>query len=203
MRRALIRTSQVEHTITEELTRVDLVAAQLRIACGATLKDLGLVQDKIFPKGCSIQCRVTTEIPLNGFRPDTGTIGRCRLPAGNGVRLDYSECFLGAQIGSSYDSLLIKCICTGSDRASAIKKAIRTLREIDIQGIQTNIDFLVRLLEHSTFLSGACWTSFVDDTPELFVVGGEVAPKQGVLRFLADAAVNGSRIQGQTVREEQ
>ncbi|OAA75477.1 pyruvate carboxylase [Akanthomyces lecanii RCEF 1005] len=136
---------QVEHTITEELTRVDLVAAQLRIACGATLKELGLVQDKILPKGCSIQCRVTTEIPLDGFRPDTGTIDR-------------------------------------------------TLREIDIQGIETNIDFLVRLLEHLTFLSGACWTSFVDDTPELFVVGGEVAPKQGVLRFLADAAVNGSRI---------
>lgn len=119
------------------------------------------------------------------------------------MRLDYSECFLGAHIGSSYDSLLVKCICIGSDRASAIKKAIQTLCEIDIQGVQTNIDFLVRLLQHSAFSSGACWTSFIDDTPELFVVGGDAAPKQGVMRFLADAAVNGSRIQGQMVRAEQ
>ncbi|TQV93508.1 pyruvate carboxylase [Cordyceps javanica] len=152
---------QVEHTITEELTRVDLVSAQLRIACGATLKDLGLSQDKIVPKGCSIQCRVTTEIPLDGFRPDTGAIGAC------------------------------------ADRALAIKKAIRALKDVDIQGVQTNISFLIRLLEQRAVWSGTCWTLFIDDTPELFIDNGQVPPKQGALLFLADAAVNGSRVQGQ------
>ncbi|EGX94971.1 pyruvate carboxylase [Cordyceps militaris CM01] len=188
---------QVEHTVTEELTGVDLVAAQLRIACGATLQDLDLLQDKIIPRGCSIQCRVVTEIPLEGFRPDTGTIGACWLPSGSGIRLDHSECFLGAQIGASYDSLLLKCICTGSHRAQAINKAIRALNELDIRGIQTNVRFLVRLLEQPAVRNGTSWTSFVDDTSELFVQDGHSAPEQGVLRFLADAAVNGSRIQGQ------
>lgn len=199
MQRALTVHSQVEHTITEELTRVDLVQAQLSIACGGTLADLGLSQDKIRLQGFSIQCRVTTEIPLDGFRPDNGTIGGYRLPVGNGIRLDFTECFLGARISPFYDSLLLKCICTGSDRKVAIQKAIRALSEVYIQGIQTNIDFLIRLLEHPSFSAGVCWTSFIDDTPELFLLESQTRPGQGLMRFLADAAVNGTRIQGQEV----
>lgn len=86
-------------------------------------------------QGYSIQCRVTTENPLDSFRPDSGTIGRCRLPIRNRVRLDHSECFLGSRISHSYDSFLLKCICMGSDRVAAVKKAMRALGEIYIQGI--------------------------------------------------------------------
>ncbi|KAM4067153.1 carbamoyl-phosphate synthase L chain, ATP binding domain-containing protein [Hirsutella rhossiliensis] len=153
---------QVEHTVTEEITGIDIVSAQLRIACGATLKELGLAQDKIHRTGFAVQCRVNTEIPSQGFRPDSGTIRGCRLPTGRGVRLDHSECFLGASISPYYDSLLVKCICSGADMASTVKRAIRALKEFQILGVQTNIAFLVRLLEDPTFAKGNCWTSFVE-----------------------------------------
>ncbi|PFH57443.1 hypothetical protein XA68_15049 [Ophiocordyceps unilateralis] len=188
---------QVEHTVTEEITGIDIVGAQLRIACGATLAELGLVQDDIQLKGFSIQCRVTTEIPSQGFRPDSGTIMGCRLPSGNGVRLDYSDCFLGARISPFYDSLLVKCICSGPDLSSSIKRSLRALNDFRIHGVQTNIDFLIRLLQHPDFAAGNCWTSFIDDTPSLLPSQAQNDQAQGLMRFLADAAVNGSRIQGQ------
>ncbi|EEP77982.1 pyruvate carboxylase [Uncinocarpus reesii 1704] len=190
--------AQVEHTVTEEVTGIDIVAAQLRIACGTSLKELGLTQQKIETRGFAIQCRVTTEIPSEGFRPDNGTISGCRLPTGNGVRLDHSECFLGARISPFYDSLLVKCICSGPDFASVISRTIRALKQFQIRGIQTNLEFLIQLLKHPTFAAGNCWTSFVDDTPELFHLNGQIDPAQGLMRFLGDAAVNGSRVQGQT-----
>ncbi|PHH91921.1 hypothetical protein CDD83_9788 [Cordyceps sp. RAO-2017] len=188
---------QVEHTITEEITGIDIVSAQLRIARGATLAELGLEQDKIEVKGYAIQCRVTTEIPSQGFRPDTGTIGGCCLPVGRGVRLDHSDCFLGARISPFYDSLLVKCICSGPDINSTIRRATRALGEFDIRGIQTNIEFLIRLLAHETFAAGDCWTSFIDDAPDILPSHTYHDEAQGLMRFLADAAVNGSRIQGQ------
>lgn len=194
---------QVEHSVTEEITGVDIVGAQLRIACGATLEKLGLVQHQILPRGVTIQCRVATEIPSQGFRPDTGTISGCHLPTGRGIRLDHSDCFLGARISPFYDSLLVKCIISGPDLVSAIRKAMRALKEFHIRGIQTNIEFLVRLLEHPTFSAGACWTSFIDDTPELLQFNVHNDQAYGLLRFLADAAVNGSRIQGQVVSVQQ
>ncbi|RDA92131.1 hypothetical protein CP533_6077 [Ophiocordyceps camponoti-saundersi (nom. inval.)] len=191
--------SQVEHTVTEEITGIDIVGAQLRIACGAKLVELGLTQDEIQLKGFAIQCRVTTEIPSQGFRPDSGIIRGCRLPSGNGVRLDHSDCFLGAKISPFYDSLLVKCICTGLNMSSSIKRAIRALSDFRIHGVQTNIEFLIRLLQHPDFAAGNCWTSFIDDTPSLLPPQSADDKAQGLMRFLADAAVNGSRIQGQAV----
>ncbi|RCI13076.1 hypothetical protein L249_1114, partial [Ophiocordyceps polyrhachis-furcata BCC 54312] len=189
--------SQVEHTVTEEITGIDIVGAQLRIACGAKLVELGLTQAEIQLKGFAVQCRVTTEIPSQGFRPDSGTIRGCRLPSGNGIRLDHSDCFLGAEISPFYDSLLVKCICTGHDFSSSIKRAMRALSDFRIRGVQTNIEFLIRLLQHPDFAAGNCWTSFIDDTPSLLPSQSPDDQAQGLMRFLADAAVNGSRIQGQ------
>lgn len=171
----------------------------MRIACGATLEELGLTQNRIQPYGCAIQCRVTTEIPSQGFRPDTGIIGGCRLPIGKGVRLDHSDCFIGARISPFYDSLLVKSTCSGPSWESALKRAIRALKEFQIRGVHTNISFLIRLLEHQIFQTGDCWTSFIDDTPELFPPDIYNDQAQGLMRFLADAAVNGSRIEGQVV----
>lgn len=190
---------QVEHTVTEEITGIDIVGAQLRIACGATLEELGLAQENIQRKGFAIQCRVNTEIPSQGFRPDSGTIRGCRLPVGRGVRLDHSECFLGAHISLYYDPLLVKCICSGADMASGVSRAIRALKELQIVGVQTNIAFLLRLLEHPVFVDGNCWTSFIDDNRELCRPGAPGDQAEGLMRFLATAAVNGSQIQGQTV----
>lgn len=190
----------MEHTVTEEITGVDLVSAQLRIAQGATLKELGLEQHQIQPRGCAIQCRITTEIPSQGFRPDSGTIGGVRLPIGRGVRLDHSDCFVGARISPFYDSLLVKCTCLGSDWDSARRRALRALQDFQLRGVQTNAGFLMLLLAHPTFAARGCWTTFIDDTPELFPGGIHTDQAQGLMRFLADAAVNGSRIQGQVVR---
>lgn len=190
----------MEHTVTEEITGVDLVSAQLRIAQGATLKELGLEQHQIQPRGCAIQCRITTEIPSQGFRPDSGTIGGVRLPIGRGVRLDHSDCFVGARISPFYDSLLVKCTCLGSDWDSARRRALRALQDFQLRGVQTNAGFLMLLLAHPTFAARGCWTTFIDDTPELSPGGIHTDQAQGLMRFLADAAVNGSRIQGQVVR---
>ena len=192
--------SQVEHTVTEEITGVDLVSAQLRIAQGATLKELGLEQHQIQPRGCAIQCRITTEIPSHGFRPDSGTIGGVRLPSGRGVRLDHSDCFVGARISPFYDSLLVKCTCSASDWDSARYRALRALQEFQLRGVQSNRDFLILLLRPPTFATRDCWTTFVDDTPEVFPADIPTDRAQGLMRFLADAAVNGSHIQGQMVR---
>ncbi|KJZ73338.1 Pyruvate carboxylase [Hirsutella minnesotensis 3608] len=189
---------QVEHTVTEEITGIDIVAAQLRIAGGATLEELGLSQDRIQLNGFAIQSRVTTEIPTQEFRPDSGTIRGCRLPNGRGVRLDYSDCFLGAKISPFYDSLLVKCICSGPDLDSARIRSIRALQDMRIRGIETNIAFLLRILRHPSFIRGDCWTSFIDYTPELFSEDAGSGEPEGLMRFLADAAINGTRIQGQT-----
>lgn len=188
---------QVEHTVTEEITGIDIVASQLRIACGATLAELGLVQEAISLRGFAIQCRITTEIPSEEFRPDSGFIMACRLPSGNGVRLDHSDCQLGAQISPFYDSLLAKCICSGTNFASCIKRSVRALQDFRISGVQTNIEFLIRVLEHPEFSAGNCWTTFIDDAPDLIPSQAQTGQGLGLLRFLADGAVNGSRIKGQ------
>lgn len=188
---------QVEHTITEEITGIDLVAAQIQIAAGATLKQLGLTQDRITTRGFAIQCRITTEDPAKGFAPDTGKIEVYRSAGGNGVRLDGGNGYAGAIITPHYDSMLVKCTCLASTYEIVRRKMIRALVEFRIRGVKTNIPFLGSLLTHPTFIEGSCWTTFIDDTPELFALVGSQNRAQKLLAYLGDVAVNGSSIKGQ------
>ena len=188
---------QVEHTITEEITGVDLVAAQIQIAAGATLAQLGLTQDRISTRGFAIQCRITTEDPAKGFSPDTGKIEVYRSAGGNGVRLDGGNGFAGAIITPFYDSMLVKCTCLASTYEIVRRKMLRALVEFRIRGVKTNIPFLGSLLTHPTFIEGNCWTTFIDDTPELFALVGSQNRAQKLLGYLGDLAVNGSSIKGQ------
>lgn len=188
---------QVEHTITEEITGIDLIAAQIQIAAGATLAQLGLTQDRISTRGFAIQCRITTEDPAKGFSPDTGKIEVYRSAGGNGVRLDGGNGFAGAIITPHYDSMLVKCTCHGSTYEIARRKMLRALVEFRIRGVKTNIPFLASLLTHPTFIEGNCWTTFIDDTPELFDLVGSQNRAQKLLAYLGDVAVNGSSIKGQ------
>lgn len=188
---------QVEHTITEEITGIDIVAAQIQIAAGASLAQLGLTQDRISIRGFAIQCRITTEDPANGFSPDTGKIEVYRSAGGNGVRLDGGNGFAGAIITPFYDSMLVKCTCLASTYEIVRRKMLRALVEFRIRGVKTNIPFLGSLLTHPTFIQGSCWTTFIDDTPELFALVGSQNRAQKLLGYLGDLAVNGSSIKGQ------
>ncbi|KAI4133482.1 MAG: hypothetical protein LQ338_000218 [Usnochroma carphineum] len=188
---------QVEHTITEEITGIDIVAAQIQIAAGATLQQLGLTQDRISTRGFAIQCRITTEDPAQSFSPDTGKIEVYRSAGGNGVRLDGGNGFAGAIITPHYDSMLVKCTCLASTYEIVRRKMLRALVEFRIRGVKTNIPFLGSLLTHPTFIEGTCWTTFIDDTPELFALVGSQNRAQKLLAYLGDVAVNGSSIKGQ------
>ncbi|KAI4086846.1 MAG: hypothetical protein LQ344_007247 [Seirophora lacunosa] len=188
---------QVEHTITEEITGIDIVAAQIQIAAGATLQQLGLTQDRISTRGYAIQCRITTEDPAQSFQPDTGKIEVYRSAGGNGVRLDGGNGFAGAIITPHYDSMLVKCTCLASTYEIVRRKMLRALVEFRIRGVKTNIPFLGSLLTHPTFIEGTCWTTFIDDTPELFALVGSQNRAQKLLAYLGDVAVNGSSIKGQ------
>ncbi|KAF8141705.1 carbamoyl-phosphate synthase L chain, ATP binding domain-containing protein [Boletus edulis] len=189
---------QVEHTITEEITGIDIVAAQIQIAAGATLPQLGLTQEAITRRGFAIQCRITTEDAATGFQPDTGKIEVYRSAGGNGVRLDASSGFAGAQITPHYDSLLVKCTVSGTTYEVARRKMLRALVEFRIRGVKTNIPFLFRLLTHDVFVCGKTWTTFIDDTPELFKLVQSQNRAQKLLAYLGDLAVNGSSIKGQS-----
>ncbi|EIE82226.1 hypothetical protein G6F46_002417 [Rhizopus delemar] len=188
---------QVEHTITEEITGIDIVAAQIQIAAGALLPQLGLTQQRIRQRGFAIQCRVTTEDPEKNFQPDTGKIEVYRSSGGNGVRLDGGAGYAGAIITPHYDSLLVKVSCSGSTYEVARRKIVRALVEFRIRGVKTNIPFLQRLLTHDTFINGNCWTTFIDDTPDLFRLVQFQNRAQRLLGYLGDVVVNGSQIKGQ------
>lgn len=125
---------QVEHTVTEQVTDRDLVIAQLRIASGQTLPELRLTQDDIVLTGAALQCRITTEDPANGFRPDVGTISAYRSPGGPGVRLDGGTVHTGAQVSAHFDSMLVKLTCHGHDYANAARRARRAIAEFRIRG---------------------------------------------------------------------
>lgn len=188
---------QVEHTITEEITGVDIVAAQIQIAAGASLQQLGLLQDKITTRGFAIQCRITTEDPAKNFQPDTGKIEVYRSAGGNGVRLDGGNGFAGLVISPHYDSMLVKCSCSGSTYEIARRKMLRALIEFRIRGVKTNIPFLLAMLTNETFIKGDCWTTFIDDTPSLFQMMSSQNRATKLLAYLGDLAVNGSSIAGQ------
>jgi pyruvate carboxylase len=181
---------QVEHTVTEEITDVDLVQSQMRIASGESLTDLGLTQDKIVLKGAALQCRITTEDPSNGFRPDVGKITGYRSAGGAGVRLDGGTVYTGAEISPHFDSMLVKLTCRGRTYEAAVQRARRALAEFRIRGVSTNIQFLQAVLEDKEFLAGNVATNFIDERPEL--LNARVSADRGTkaLTWLADVAVN-------------
>jgi len=181
---------QVEHTITEEVTDVDLVTAQLRIASGSTLPELGLSQDEVRLRGAAIQCRITTEDPANGFRPDTGRITVYRSAGGAGVRLDGGTVFVGAEIGAHFDSMLVKVTCRGSDFATAVRRSRRVLAEFRIRGVATNIPFLQSLLDEPDFVAGRLSTSFIEQHPGLLTSRVPADRGTKLLTYLAEVTVN-------------
>ncbi|MFI1377966.1 pyruvate carboxylase [Embleya sp. NPDC020886] len=180
---------QVEHTVTEEITGVDLVQAQLRVAAGATLSDLGLVQSEIRIQGAALQCRITTEDPSADFRPDTGTVSAYRSPGGAGVRLDGGT-YTGAEVLPYFDSMLVKLTCRGRTFGDAVNRARRAVAEFRIRGVATNIPFLQAVLDDPAFRDGRITTSFIDEHPEL--VRSRPGADRGtrLLAYLADVTVN-------------
>ncbi len=181
---------QVEHTVTEEITDVDLVQAQLRIASGETLADLGLSQDVVRINGAALQCRITTEDPANGFRPDTGTITAYRSAGGAGVRLDGGTAATGAEISAHFDSMLVKLTCRGRTFTAAIARARRALAEFRIRGVSTNIPFLQAVLEDPDFLAGDVSTGFIEQRPQLLTTHAPGDRGTRLLRWLAEVTVN-------------
>ncbi|MGZ5402029.1 MAG: pyruvate carboxylase [Aeromicrobium sp.] len=181
---------QVEHTVTEEVTDVDLVQAQLHIASGETLAELGLTQDKIVLRGAALQCRITTEDPANDFRPDTGQISTYRSPGGPGVRLDGGTTYTGAQINAHFDSLLTKLTCRGRDFDATVERATRALAEFKVGGVATNINFLRGLLADDDFRAARLSTTFIDEHPGLMSATVSSDPAARLLNYLADVTVN-------------
>ncbi|PYE12803.1 pyruvate carboxylase [Williamsia limnetica] len=180
---------QVEHTVTEEITDVDLVGSQLRIASGETLADLGLTQDSIEIHGAAMQCRITTEDPTDGFRPDTGRVTAYRTPGGSGVRLDGSV-GVGSEIGSHFDSMLVKLTCRGRDFATACARSRRAIAEFRVRGVATNIPFLQAVLDNPDFLAWNVTTTFIEEHPELLTQNVSADRGTKILRYLADITVN-------------
>ncbi|MGV9293322.1 pyruvate carboxylase [Amycolatopsis sp. NPDC003676] len=181
---------QVEHTVTEEVTDVDLVQSQLRIASGETLDDLGLSQDKIYLRGAALQCRITTEDPANGFRPDIGMISAYRSPGGSGIRLDGGTAFSGTEISAHFDSLLVKLTCRGRDFRTAVGRARRAVAEFRIRGVATNIPFLQAVLDDPDFREGNVTTSFIEERPHLLTARHSADRGTRLLTYLADQTVN-------------
>jgi len=180
---------QVEHTVTEEITDVDLVQAQLRVAAGETLADIGLAQDNIAIRGAALQCRITTEDPANGFRPDTGRITAYRTAGGAGIRLDGGTA-LGAEVSAYFDSMLVKLTCRGRTFEAAVARAQRAVAEFRIRGVATNLPFLQAVLADPDFRAGHATTSFIEERPQLLTshTSGDRGTK--ILTYLADVTVN-------------
>ena len=186
---------QVEHTVTEEITGIDIVKAQIRIAEGEKIGKSGSIvpaQSAIRVSGTAIQCRVTAEDPNNNFIPDYGNIIAYRSPSGPGIRLDGGTAYNGAWISRAYDSLLVKVTARGSEGEDSINRMRRALTEFRVRGVATNLPFLLQLLTHAKFQSGDYNTRFIDETPELFETGGGHGQVERLLRFIADVIVNGN-----------
>jgi len=184
---------QVEHTVTEMVTGIDIVQKQILVAEGYEFgsKEIGISgQDDIKITGHAIQCRVTTEDPANDFMPDTGTIESYRSPGGFGIRLDGGNGFQGAVITPFYDSLLLKITAYGRTFDDTRIKAIRALRETQIKGVKTNIAFMLNVLNHPTFAEGNCDTGFIANTPELLDIGKVQDRELKVIEFLGNKYVN-------------
>jgi pyruvate carboxylase len=188
---------QVEHTVTEEVTGIDLVRAQILVSQGEKLGDnsLGLpLQKDVQVFGAAIQCRVTTEDPTNQFRPDYGRITHYRSAGGMGVRLDAGSAYSGAVVNPFYDSLLVKVTTRGRNLNEAAGRMERCLQEFRIRGVKTNIPFLISLITHPTFLAGDATTRMIDKTPELFALTRRRDRATRLLTFIAETVVNGNKM---------
>ncbi len=186
---------QVEHTVTEVITGVDIVRTQVLVAQGASLfgTEINMPAQALIPQhGTALQCRVTTEDPANNFTPDYGKISTYRSPAGFGIRLDAASAYGGAVISPFYDSLLVKVTAWGNNFPQACDRMDRALREFRIRGIKTNIPFLENVVRHPTFQAGAATTSFLDETPALFEFQATRDRATKLLSYLADIIVNGN-----------
>ncbi|WP_368252202.1 pyruvate carboxylase [Enterococcus sp. 2201sp1_2201st1_B8_2201SCRN_220225] len=184
---------QVEHTITEMITDVDIVTSQILIAQGKDLhKEIGIPEQKdIQFKGAAVQCRITTEDPLNNFMPDTGKIDTYRSPGGFGVRLDVGNAYAGAVVSPYYDSLLVKVCTFGATFSQAIQKMQRCLREFRIRGVKTNIPFMQNVINHPVFQSGDAKTTFIDNTPGLFEFPRLRDRGNKTMKYIGEITVNG------------
>ena len=181
---------QVEHTVTEEVTDVDLVHTQIRVASGESLESLGLSQDAIMTRGFAMQCRITTEDPAADFRPDTGKITTYRSPGGAGIRLDGGTVNQGAQISPYFDSMLAKMTTRGRTFDIAVSRARRGLAEFRIRGVSTNIPFLQAVVDDADFLAGDVSTSFIDERPHLVRSRSSKDRGTKLLTWIADVTVN-------------
>jgi pyruvate carboxylase len=184
---------QVEHTVTELVTGIDLVQSQILVAEGYPLDsdEVGIKsQGDISTRGYAIQCRVTTENPKMHFLPDTGRLDVYRTASGAGIRLDGGNGFTGAEITPYYDSLLVKSTAYSRTFEDTRRKALRALKEMQVEGVETNKDFLINVLEHPVFKAGACDTKFIDDHPELFDIAETTIPEYNTIRYFGDIVVN-------------
>jgi len=186
---------QVEHTVTEEVTGIDIVKAQLRIAAGARIGDPASgvpPQEAIALSGHALQCRVTTEDPARGFAPSHGRLTVCQSPAGFGIRIDAGSAHTGAVVSPFYDSLLMKITARGDSPGEAIGRMARALGESRVQGVASNLEFLGHVIAHPAFASGECTTRFIDETPELAETTPSGDSATPLLQFLGDVIVNGN-----------
>ncbi len=187
---------QVEHTVTEQITGLDLVKSQIRIAAGARIGDIdssGIpAQADIGMRGAAIQCRVTTEDPRNAFIPDYGHIVAYRSPAGPGIRLDAGTAYSGAVIGRHYDSLLVKITASGVSETEAADRMLRGLSEFRVRGVETNLAFLSALIADSRFIRGDYNTRFVDESPHLLQMKPDSSHGAQLMQYIGEVVVNGN-----------
>jgi pyruvate carboxylase len=185
---------QVEHTVTEMVTGIDLVKAQIRIAMGHRLggKELDFGQESISVSGYAIQCRVTTEDPDNNFKPDYGTIIAYRSGQGFGIRVDEGSVYPGVHVSPFFDSMLVKVIAISRSLDGAARKMMRALYEFRFRGVKTNIPFLINIVEHPDFKKGRTTVNFIKDNPELFAFRERQDRATKILKFLGEAIVNGN-----------
>jgi len=186
---------QVEHTVTEQVTGIDIVKSQILIAAGLPLHhpDIGIAdQSEVRTHGFAVQCRVTTEDPENQFLPDYGRISHYRSASGMGIRLDAGSAYSGAVVNPFYDSLLVKVTAWGRRFQDAVNRMERCLNEFRVRGVKTNLPFLARLIAHPDFLQSTCTTRFIDETPSLFEFRTQQDRATRLLSFLADVIVNGN-----------
>ncbi|MCY6959177.1 pyruvate carboxylase [Clostridium brassicae] len=187
---------QVEHTVTEMVTGIDIVQSQILIAQGYPLnsKEIGITsQNDVNVRGYAIQCRVTTEDPSNNFAPDTGKIDVYRTGSGFGIRLDGGNGFTGAIVSPYYDSLLFKTTAWSRTFEDTIRKSMRSLKELTISGVKTNVDFLINVLNNPVFAKGECTTKFIEDHKELFDIITKTDTEYNILKFIGNKVVNETR----------
>lgn len=186
---------QVEHTVTEEVTGIDIVRSQILIADGEKLESPSIdikSQNDLQCRGFAIQCRITTEDPQQNFKPDYGTIIAYRHAAGYGIRLDEGSSYQGVKVSPFFDSMLVKVTAKGRTLKGAARRLNRALAEFRIRGVKTNIEFLENVITHPVFEEGGCTVKFIEKYPDLFHVKSKQDRGTKILRYIADVLINGN-----------